>query len=554
MGDLLLGLGIGAAAAGIVVWFLVRARLAAGEAVQRERLTEKDATVAELKAAVEAERAKSEQLQKGLQDALEAKARMDGEAASLQALRITIQTKDDEIKSSFERLARLTGELSEARKEAEEVRHARHATIEEKSRELERMLAAKEEHLRDQLAQKDASLKRILEEKDQALAAERKAKDEALADQKRLLDDAERVLTEKFSAVSVESLKKATDEFLKLAGQNFEKTDEVAKADLEKRQRDIDDMLKPFAVTLEKMENHNKEMEERRVSAFDAIDKGIRTLSQEADQLANALRKPNTRGAWGEMQLQVILENAGMQEGEHFELQNSTEGEDGRLRTDVVIKLPKGRVMVIDSKAPLETYWDGMNATDEVTRIALFASHGRLVRDHVKKLSSKAYWSRYEAAPDCVVMFIPTEGAYQAAFESDRALLSEAHQARVYVANPMTLISMVHVAAYVLNEEKLRQNAQEVRAVGQELYKRLSKFLGDVEGLGRHLKLAVGEFNKAVGSVDSRLIPQARRMSQLGAGTGDLPEPEVIDVLPRAISSAELASSQAALPAMADDI
>jgi DNA recombination protein RmuC len=477
---------------------------------------EREATTTELKAAIEAERAKTD--------------------------------------ATFERLAKLTGELAEARKEAEEVRHARQEAIAAKDREVERMLASKEQHLRDQLAQKDLAVARLLAEKDQALAAERRAKDEALAEQKRLLEETERVLTEKFGAVSLESLKTATDRFLELASKTFEKTDETAKADIEKRRSEIEQMLKPFATTLEKLESQNKEMEERRVSAFDAIDKGIKTLSQEADQLANALRKPNTRGAWGEMQLQVILENAGMQEGEHFTLQHSTEGDDGRLRTDVIIKLPKGRLMVIDSKAPLETYWDGMNAPDEATRTALFVSHARLVRDHVKKLSNKSYWSRYEAAPDCVVMFIPTEGAYQAAFESDRGLLGEAHNARVYIANPMTLISMVHVAAYILNEEKLRQNAQEVRAVGQELYKRLSKFLGDMDGLGRHLKMVVDDYNKAVGSVDSRLIPQARRMSQLGAGVGEVPEPEPIDMLPRAITSAELAFSQAALPAMLDDI
>jgi DNA recombination protein RmuC len=480
--DLLIGLLVGGAVGAVAVSLLMRSR-------------------------IDGEREKNESLQKELRAAGETAARLQGEGLALQTLRERLDAKEEEVQAYVQRVTTLTGQLAEARKEAEEVRIARRDALAEKDREVQRMLAEK---------------------------------DRTITEKVRLLEEAERTLTEKFSAVSVQSLKAATEEFLKLATERFEKKDEAVKADLEKRQREIDGMLKPLTESLDKLDRQHKEMEERRVSAFDAIEKGIRTLSEEADQLANALRKPTSRGAWGEMQLQVILENAGLHEGEHFILQHSTEGEDGRLRTDVVIRLPKGRLLVIDSKAPLETYWEGMNAPDEATRTAKFAAHSRLVRDHVKKLSNKGYWSRYDASPDCVVMFIPTEGAYQAAFEADRSLLTDAHQARVYVANPMTLISMVHVAAYVLNEERLRENALEVRSTGAELYKRLAKFIGDLDDLGRHLRMSVHDYNKAIGSLDGRVLPQARRMAALGAGTGaEIPRPELIESDPRSISAPE---------------
>ncbi|AIE85181.1 DNA recombination protein RmuC [Fimbriimonas ginsengisoli] len=483
--DLLIGLILGGAIGAVLSWLAHRPK----------------------SKALDSEREKNEALHRDLRTTAETAARLQGEGVAMQTLREQLETKEDELQAYIQRTTSLTGQLSEAKKEAEEVRAARRDALAEKDREVERLLAERER---------------------------------AMAEKFKLLEEAEKALSEKFGAVSVQSLKSATEEFLKLATERFDKKDEAADADLEKRQREIDGMLKPIADTLEKMERQHKEMEERRVSAFDAIEKGIRTLSEEADQLANALRKPNSRGAWGEMQLQVILENAGLQEGEHFVLQHSTEGEEGRLRTDVVIRLPKGRLLVIDSKAPLETYWEGMNAPDEATRVAKFASHARLVREHVKKLSNKSYWGRYDSSPDCVVMFIPTEGAYQAAFEADRSLLADAHQGRVYVANPMTLISMVHVAAYVLNEERLRENALEVRATGAELYKRLAKFVGDLDDLGRHLRLSVQDFNRAIGSLDGRVLPQARRMSALGAGSGgDIPSPEPVESLPRLVSSPE---------------
>lgn len=488
----------------------------------------------EARAALATERTKTESLQGEIRDAIAAKSRMEGEITGLTKLREDLETRDEELKSYVQRMTSLSGEVERLKKAVEAAEQAKLDAIADSKLHAEQRLAQMEEDVQRRIALIKQNADQTVIEKEEAVRRLIEEKDRSLADKRKLLEDAERALVEKFNAASFESLKKAQEEFLKLAGEKFEKSDESAKADLDKRRREIENLLKPLGETLDKLERGHKEMEERRVSAFDQIQVGLKNLSQETDQLANALRKPNTRGAWGEMQLQVILENAGMHEGEHFVLQHSTEGEDGRLRTDVVIRLPKGRVLVIDSKAPLESYWDGMNAPDEATRTANFAAHARLVRDHVKKLSGKQYWSRYAASPDCVVMFVPTEGAYQAAFESDRALLSDAHAANVYIANPMTLISMVHIAAYILREERVSQQADQVRAYGTELYKRLGKFLGDLDKLGSHLKMAVGDYNRAVGSIEGRVLPAARDMAKLGAGTNEpLPTPTEIEEAPR---------------------
>lgn len=474
-------------------------------------------------------RERGDVLNERLREAEAARARLEGVAAILETLREDLAAKNEENAGLTQRVTTLTGQLSQAKTEVEESR-----------RRAEELLAQKDAQLGRELEAKDREVQRLLDAEREGHAARIAQMERHLEEQKALLAEAEGKLKEAFESLSAKALDSATERFLRLANENFEKASEQAKGDLERRRQAIDQLVKPLGDTLEKLEKQSQEMEQKRVSAFDAIERSVKMLSDETDQLANALRKPTARGAWGEMQLQVILENAGLIEGEHFTLQHSTDGEEGRLRTDVVIKLPKDRLLVIDSKAPLDTYWDGMNAPDEATRTAKFASHAKQVREHIRRLADKRYWSRYDGTPDCVVMFIPTEGAYQAAFEADSAALREAHSSRVYVANPMTVISMVHVAAYVLNEEKLRQNANEVRQLGAELYARLCKFGAYVNKMGASLQTTVNHFNDAVGSFDARVVPQARRMRSLGAGTAeDVPAPKLIESSPRPLASPE---------------
>ena len=413
---------------------------------------------------------------------------------------------------------------------------------------LREQLAAKENGLAE-LRTRASSLETARAEADTRATAAEASKDELLEaqrknfeEQKKLLTDAERILGEKFGVVSTETLKNATDAFLKLANEKFEGTNKESKAGLDKHKVELEAMVKPLAEGLDKLDKHNKDLEEKRVSAFDHLEKEMKRLSDGTGQLANALKKPATIGGWGEDMLTRILENAGFIEGVHYDVQHSTDDGEGRLRADVVVHLPQGRDFVIDCKAPLDAFSEGMNATDEDVRRERFAQHAKLVRDHVKQLSSKAYWERYPSA-DCVIMFLPTDGSFLAAVEADPSLIGDAHKSKVYIANPSTVMSMVHVTGYVLRQERLHETAQEVQAAATELYRRLSKFTKDMSDLGRHLNMAVGNFNTAVGALDSRVLPQARKMNELGGGSDPITEVSPIDSTPR-----PLASPEASLP------
>lgn len=370
--------------------------------------------------------------------------------------------------------------------------------------------------------------------KEELLEAQRQNFEE----QRKLLTDAERILGEKFGVVSTKTLKDATDAFLKLANEKFEGTTKESRAGLEKHKVELQAMVKPLSDGLDKLEKHNRELEEKRTSAFEHLEKEMKRLSDGTGQLANALRKPATVGGWGEDMLIRILENAGLIEGVHYEVQHSTDDGEGRLRADVVVHLPQGRDFVIDCKAPLNAFTEGMNAQDEETRRERFAQHAKLVRDHVKQLSSKGYWERYPSA-DCVIMFLPTDGAFLAAVEADPSLIGDAQKARVYISNPSTVMSMVHVTGYVLRQEKLHKTAQEVQTAAAELYRRLGKFTKDMSDLGRHLHMAVGNFNTAVGALDGRVLPQARKMNEMGGGADAIAEVGIIESAPRPLASPE---------------
>ena len=448
-----------------------------------------------------------------------AKAKLEGEATTTEALTLQIASKEEQLEALRASLSETRAALATAETRVQEVLKA-----------TDEALVAKEQATRQQLEEKERSLQAQLDEKQKSID-----------EQKTLLAQAEAKLAETFDSLSVKALTTVSEQFMKTAKATLETTQEQASGDLKLKQQAIEEMLKPIQESLAKVQAQHAELETKRTSAFDAIEKGLLTISQEADQLANALRKPTARGAWGEMNLTTILTNAGLVQGIHFDLQDTTEDDEGaRLRPDVIIHLPNGRDFVIDSKAVIDNFWDGMNATDEATRADKFKAHAKLVRNHVKQLASKSYWSRYKSAPDCVVMFIPTEGAFQAALETDPALLTDAHASRIYLANPMTVVNMIHVTAFILKEESLKQNAHEVQVAATELYERLAKFAANFDDLGRNLRITVDKYNKAAGSFERRVLPQGRKVSSLGAGNGcELAEPRVLDVIPTALACAE---------------
>lgn len=553
----------GTALASVIAYQLLRSKNEKSAANQERLLTEKEQNFDLVKAQMEQERSRAEEayqrsrsevdsLQKQLLETAQAHARLEGVAESFKALEDQLQRKSEEIASLGQQITLHSSEAAKYKAASEEAAKSKLDALAAKQDQMDRLLQEKELALATQLGEVRAAGERqilaLQESAEGAIRAEQThcqaqlaEKDRHITEQKLLLEQAEKKLTETFDSLSVKALTTIGEQFIKTAKATFEAVQVEAKGDLKLKTRAIEEMLKPIASTMDKLQAHQEEMEKRRVSAFDAIEKGLQLISHETDQLANALRKPITRGSWGEMNLKVILDNAGLSEGTHYDLQHSTEDEEGsRQRTDVIIHLPNGRDFIIDSKAPLEAFWDGMNASDEEAKNLKFAAHSRLVREHVKRLSAKSYWARYKTAPDLVVMFIPTEGAYQAALEADPALLTDAHASRVYLANPMTLINMIHVTAFVLKEEASRQNADEIQATAAELYDRLCKFVGKFADLGRSLRVTLGKFNDAAGSMEGRVLPQARRVNALGVGaTSSLAAVQIIEVEPRSLISEE---------------
>jgi len=434
-------------------------------------------------------------------------------------------------------LSKLTTDLNEARVNLAAMERTHEVEITAKSSELERALESKQteidrviESKRSELDRlieaKESEFNRVLAEKEEAMKREREILTNQvqaqLDEQRKMFAQTEQAMLEKLNSVSDNSLRSATEQFLKLANDTFDKAAMRTEAAIPQASfapsESFEDLLHPVRDALERLERQNQLMERRRDNTFDAIEKGIHQLTSEAAQLANALRKPATQGAWGEMTITTILENAGLIAGENFFTQDS--GTDNKKRTDVIIKLPQNRLLVIDSSAPLDAFWDGMNARDDETRAIRMKAHARMVREHVRELGAAYYWSSYDTLPDCVIMFLPTEGAYFAALEADPSLLQEAKDSGVYLANPMTVLNMAHIAAYVLADDRVRQNAQEIKQLGSELYERLRMFGEHFTNVGQNLKQSVDSYNKALSWIDRNVMPTARKMQLLGTAKG----------------------------------
>lgn len=345
-------------------------------------------------------------------------------------------------------------------------------------------------------------------------------------------------MSDAFASLSAEALKESKEDLLQLAGVIFDGKREQMHHAFDSRLLAVQDLIKPLGEALQKLGAHSQELERKRASAYDLLQEHIKRMLQEASQLSNALRRPGVRGSWGELTLQTICENAGLLPGEHFILQDSVEDEDGILRPDMVIKLPQSRVVIVDSKTPLDSFRDALAAEDEATRCLKLKAHAKSMRDHMKRLSAKAYWSRYSASPDCTVMFVPTEAAYAAAIETDPALIQDAANQRVVLANPMTLVSIVRAIAHVLNDERARESTEEIRVIGRKVYDSLRACASHIAKVGKHLRQSVDAYNVLVTGYESSVLPRASRLRELGASSGDaaLP-PEQVAALPRALDA-----------------
>ena len=378
-------------------------------------------------------------------------------------------------------------------------------------------------------------------------AQDRAALIERAAQEKAALLDGQ--LAERFQALSAQALDLSSRRFLEIAEGRLNAANAKAAGDLDTRRVAVEHLVEPLKETLARVETQLRETDAARSRSHAALTEQVTIARQSSDQLraqtqalVTALRRPEARGRWGEMQLRRVVELAGMTARCDFDEQVSVTTDDGAQRPDMVIRLAGGKHIVVDSKVSLAAYLEAAEATDAGVREMRLDAHARHLREHVDRLAAKAYWAALSPAPEFVVLFIPGEAFLAPALEHDPTLLEHAMTHRVHIATPTTLVTMLRTAQYAWQQAALSDNARAVFDLGRELYDRLAGLGKHVDSLGKALTNAVSTYNRTVGTLESRVLVSARKLNQLGLVDAELAQPQPVEDTVRALSAAELVS------------
>ncbi len=408
------------------------------------------------------------------------------------------------------------------------------------------------EELREQTHGRAEELRGVRE----ALDAERQAKARAeaelgasrenLKEQRALLEAMKKEMTDTFNALSSAALKSSSEDFLRLASEHVGRLLADTRGRLGEHSAAMDGLIKPLKENLKRYEEHIRDIEAKRGRDYTSLDEQIRQLAtthrelqKETGNLVTALRKPHVRGRWGEITLRNVVELVGMSSHCDFTEQVSVATEQGRQRPDMVVHMPGGHDIVVDSKVSMEALLESASAESEEGRREALRRHASHVKEHVNRLGSKSYWQQFEKSPELAVLFI-SEAAMTTALEADHTLIEDSLSKKVLISTPTTLFALLTAVAYGWRQEQVTKNAEAIAALGRELYDRVAVWARHMNEVGAALGRGVEAYNKAVGSMEARVLPSVRRFKELGAATSEeIPGPTQVEQSPRNLSLIE---------------